>query len=222
MKAPSKIHKFIESNGYKYSKDGYCKFPFNNCVSILINFNKVGKDKISLDWCLCYPYADDGAFTINPDIYEVLWEDGTIRNERSFKAYEYIYNPKNIDLLENILNSFFQKWESLVLDIDNLINAYNYVLDLTLPAPTQLEYFSELDIIRLETFKRVSMKAACLNVAGKFQEALSILEKHPIILENSRRNDQPLFCKLLSDAQNGKVMSNDAYMKWAIDMGFKN
>lgn len=66
------------------------------------------------------------------------------------------------------------------------------------------------------------MKAACLNVAGKFQEALSILEKHPIILENSRRNDQPLFCKLLSDAQNGKVMSNDAYMKWAIDMGFKN
>lgn len=40
MKAPLKVHKFIEENGYKYSKYGYCKFPFEIPVPVLIEFSK--------------------------------------------------------------------------------------------------------------------------------------------------------------------------------------
>lgn len=205
MKAPSALSRVFEENGFVY--DSLYKKPVPNLPVFLgAYYEKVpGEGKVMMRLHLFYPLSDkeDFYFSISPGYLCYLGRDGFLRNNGD-SDWDIILFDDHKSMLEVVKNALPKRCEEF-LDPDLMIPVLDYFMGGP-DVPPGFEYLKGCELTRGKGKGFAKEKVAYLNMAGRFDEAISILENDPIFFHPNAKGDY--YQKLLSDAKNREIALN--------------
>jgi hypothetical protein len=209
MKAPIKINRFLESQGFSFVK-GACymkNVEGSNVISCLdyqkiSGYEEINNKYVSIEMSICYPYGDGMNFVINPPPLDALSKDGNLRY--SCDKYDNMiwFDIVNLDEMLCVLEKSMAARLADLLNPGLMISVIDFCMGLR-PPPNDYQYLEDMPLLKGKSPVNFANKAAYFNMAGKYDEAIETLDDFYRTFKG--RSERPLDKKLLSDAKNRHI-----------------
>jgi hypothetical protein len=210
MKAPSRINKFVENQGFSFVK-GACYMKNIDGLNIIAyldyqkisGYEEINNKYVSIDMNIAYPYGNGLGFVMNPPPLESLSKDGNLRY--SCDKYDHLiwFDIGNIDEILSALEGVMASRFADLLNSELMVSVIDFCMELGSP-PCGFQYLEDMPLPKGKSPACFTSKVAYFNIAGKYDEAIETLGSFAACFK--RIPDDPVYKKLLLDAKNKCVL----------------
>ncbi|GHU09921.1 hypothetical protein FACS1894185_0050 [Betaproteobacteria bacterium] len=210
MKAPRKINKFLEEQGFIFFKEWHENVKNIDALNIkacleykkISGYEEINNKYVTLEMSLAYPNGDGDFWPLQPTLLGCLCKDG--KSRYAYDKYRDLawLDIKDIDGTLSLLEQYMLARFDDLLNPDLVISVIDFAMGLE-PPPNEFQYLEDMPVPKVKSSSRLSEKAAYFNIAGKYDKTIETLND-PIA---QRFSNNLMNKKLLSDAKNKRILS---------------
>ncbi len=201
MKARAKLNRYLKSMGFGYFAPTYVRLhrEGQHGESIQIDRQRPGLTIELGTFYICYR---DVFPTIEPGELSGLWVDGRLSGISSTHQTAAFWDEKDVDSMIDAINSVGIDTLEYFSDPEFMIEVYDYLMSDPGGYDNCIQVFPTLGEKRInkgETPVRLLRRAAYLNLAGRFLEAIEAVQRYTLSTADF------FYRKLLGDAEQQRI-----------------